>query len=179
MSNTTQADSRFGTRAVRAGLFATLLAYAAGTTVALAQTQPQILGSTSSQFSGSSMPELMINADGTVIVEDLSVASADESDNADAAPADAGLDAMSEDVASAIEPSADNAEVAKPKAAAPAAKSKVEGTVNVDDAQIVDLHVKDEDLANVLEMLSIQSQKNIIASKGVTARVTANLYGVT
>jgi len=51
--------------------------------------------------------------------------------------------------------------------------------VNVDDAQIVDLHVKDEDLANVLEMLSIQSQKNIIASKEVQARVTANLYGVT
>jgi type IV pilus assembly protein PilQ len=51
--------------------------------------------------------------------------------------------------------------------------------VRVDDAMTVDLHVKDEDLANVLEMLSIQSQKNIIASKDVQARVTANLYGVT
>jgi type IV pilus secretin PilQ/predicted competence protein len=51
--------------------------------------------------------------------------------------------------------------------------------VHVDGNQIVDLHVNDEDLANVLEMLSIQSQKNIVASKSVTARVTANLYGVT
>lgn len=51
--------------------------------------------------------------------------------------------------------------------------------VAVDDFMTVDLHVKDEDLANVLEMLSIQSQKNIIASRDVQARVTANLYGVT
>jgi type IV pilus secretin PilQ/predicted competence protein len=51
--------------------------------------------------------------------------------------------------------------------------------VHVDGNQIVDLHVNDEDLANVLEMLSIQSQKNIVASKSVSARVTANLYGVT
>ncbi|MDI1290729.1 MAG: hypothetical protein PSX37_12360, partial [bacterium] len=51
--------------------------------------------------------------------------------------------------------------------------------VSVDDNNIVDLHVNDEDLANVLEMLSIQSQRNIIASKNVSARVTANLYNVT
>lgn len=54
-----------------------------------------------------------------------------------------------------------------------------ESAVTVDDNMTVDLHVKDEDLANVLELLSIQSQKNIIASKDVNARVTANLYGVT
>lgn len=51
--------------------------------------------------------------------------------------------------------------------------------VTIDPNNIVDLHVNDEDLGNVLEMLSIQSQKNIIASKNVSARVTANLYGVT
>ncbi len=51
--------------------------------------------------------------------------------------------------------------------------------VSIDDNNIVDLHVNDEDLANVLEMLSIQSQRNIIASKNVSARVTANLYNVT
>ncbi|HYE61943.1 MAG TPA: hypothetical protein VD997_08090 [Phycisphaerales bacterium] len=51
--------------------------------------------------------------------------------------------------------------------------------VKVDENNIVDLHVNDEELANVLEMLSIQSQKNIVASKAVSARVTANLYGVT
>ena len=46
-------------------------------------------------------------------------------------------------------------------------KDSLEGDseVRVDDNMTVDLHVKDEDLANVLELLSIQSQKNIIASK--------------
>ncbi len=56
---------------------------------------------------------------------------------------------------------------------------QTDNNVVIDDNMTVDLHVKDEDLANVLEMLSIQSQKNIIASKDVQARVTANLYGVT
>ena len=51
--------------------------------------------------------------------------------------------------------------------------------IKVDSNQLVDLTVKDEDLANVLEMLSIQSQRNIIASKDVSASVTANFYGVT
>lgn len=51
--------------------------------------------------------------------------------------------------------------------------------VKVDEHLIVDLHVNDEDLANVLQMLSIQSQKNIVTSKAVSAVVTANLYGVT
>src|SRR5262249_28090051 len=51
--------------------------------------------------------------------------------------------------------------------------------VKVDDHMIVDLHVNDEDLANVLQMLSIQSQKNIVSSKNVSAVVTASLYGVT
>lgn len=51
--------------------------------------------------------------------------------------------------------------------------------VYIDDNSIVDLHVSDEDLSAVLEMLSIQSQRNIVASKNVSARVTANLYGVT
>lgn len=51
--------------------------------------------------------------------------------------------------------------------------------VKVSDHMTVDLHVKDEDLASVLELLSIQTQKNIIASKNVSARVTATLYNVT
>ncbi|HEX2837508.1 MAG TPA: hypothetical protein VHN77_05215 [Phycisphaerales bacterium] len=57
--------------------------------------------------------------------------------------------------------------------------SQQTGDVKVSDDMTVDLHVKDEELAIVLEMLSLQSQKNIIASKDVSARVTANLYGVT
>lgn len=51
--------------------------------------------------------------------------------------------------------------------------------VKVDEHFIVDLHVHEEDLSNVLQMLSIQSQKNIVTSKNVSATVTANLYGVT
>ncbi len=51
--------------------------------------------------------------------------------------------------------------------------------VKVSDHMTVDLHVKDEDLASVLELLSIQTQKNIICSKNVSARVTATLYNVT
>lgn len=43
----------------------------------------------------------------------------------------------------------------------------------------VDITVQDTDLAQVLQMLSIQSQKNIIVSKSVSGTVTANLYNVT
>jgi type IV pilus assembly protein PilQ len=60
-----------------------------------------------------------------------------------------------------------------------AAQPEDDGKVKVDEHLIVDLHVNDEDLANVLQMLSIQSQKNIVTSKSVAAVVTANLYGVT
>lgn len=59
------------------------------------------------------------------------------------------------------------------------ADAKGKADIQVSDAQVVDLHVNDEELANVLEMLSIQSQRNIVASKNVSARITANLYGVT
>jgi type IV pilus secretin PilQ/predicted competence protein len=51
--------------------------------------------------------------------------------------------------------------------------------VSVSEHNTVDLHLKDEDLSNVLELLSLQTQKNIVASKGVTGKVTATLYGVT
>lgn len=51
--------------------------------------------------------------------------------------------------------------------------------VQVTDYGTVTLAVKDTDLAQVLEMLSIQSQKNIITSKNVSATVSANLYDVT
>jgi type IV pilus assembly protein PilQ len=62
---------------------------------------------------------------------------------------------------------------------APAGGDDNVGTVRVTADELVDIHVNDEDLAAVLQMLSIQSQKNIVASKNVSARVTANLYGVT
>jgi len=54
-----------------------------------------------------------------------------------------------------------------------------DANVEVSEYMTVDLHVQDEDLANVLQMLSIQSQRNIVMSSDVSATVTANLYDVT
>lgn len=51
--------------------------------------------------------------------------------------------------------------------------------VSVDKYDLVDLHVNDEDLGRVLQLLSIHSERNIIASKNVSATITADLYGVT
>ncbi len=51
--------------------------------------------------------------------------------------------------------------------------------VKVSEHMTVDLHVKDESIANVLELLSVQSQKNIIASKNVVGKVSADLFNVT
>ena len=51
--------------------------------------------------------------------------------------------------------------------------------VNVSEYMTVDMFVQDEDLANVLQMLSLQSRRNIVASRDIDAKVTANLYGVT
>jgi type IV pilus assembly protein PilQ len=42
----------------------------------------------------------------------------------------------------------------------------------------IDLHVKDLDLTQVLQLLSIQSQRNIIASRNVAGTVSADLYSV-
>lgn len=50
--------------------------------------------------------------------------------------------------------------------------------VNVGSFGEIDLHVKDLDLTKVLQLLSIQSQRNIIASKSVSGTVSADLYGV-
>ena len=51
--------------------------------------------------------------------------------------------------------------------------------VEVTDYGVVDISVQDADLAQVLQMLSMQSRKNIITSKSVSATVTANLFDVT
>ena len=50
--------------------------------------------------------------------------------------------------------------------------------VAVNEYDLVDLHVNNEDLGRVLQLLSIQSQRNILASNNVEASVTADLYGV-
>ncbi len=67
------------------------------------------------------------------------------------------------------------AETAPPDGKPPAAGSGVK----VSEYMTVDIFVQDEDLSNVLQMLSLQSHKNIVASRDVSASVTANLYGVT
>ncbi|HYO07447.1 MAG TPA: secretin and TonB N-terminal domain-containing protein [Tepidisphaeraceae bacterium] len=51
--------------------------------------------------------------------------------------------------------------------------------VSVNDAGTVEIHVNDANLVEVLRMLSLQSQKNIVASKDVRGTITANLYDVT
>ncbi|MBM4017408.1 MAG: hypothetical protein FJ288_03625 [Planctomycetes bacterium] len=47
------------------------------------------------------------------------------------------------------------------------------------DGKIESLHVKNEEIANVLELLSRQCRLNIIASKNIKGKVTADLYDVT
>jgi len=43
----------------------------------------------------------------------------------------------------------------------------------------IELHIKDDELTNVLELLSQQYQLNIVASKGASGKVSADLYNVT
>ena len=43
----------------------------------------------------------------------------------------------------------------------------------------LEIHVSDAELSDVLRMLSAQSQRNIVASVGVTGKVTCNLFDVT
>ena len=61
----------------------------------------------------------------------------------------------------------------------PAPASDATSGVKVSKYLTVDLHVQDEDLANVLQMLSIQSERNIVMSSDISANVTADLYNVT
>jgi type IV pilus assembly protein PilQ len=65
----------------------------------------------------------------------------------------------------------------QPAAAAPAAAGPQ--TVAVKDLGTVEVHVNDASLVEVLKMLSLQSQRNIVASKEVRGTITANLYDVT
>ncbi|MCL4196335.1 MAG: secretin and TonB N-terminal domain-containing protein [Phycisphaerales bacterium] len=58
-------------------------------------------------------------------------------------------------------------------------EEELEGQVEVSAYSTVDIHVQNTDLAKVLQMLSIQSQRNIIVSKNVSGTVSADLYDVT
>ncbi|MCX5661748.1 MAG: hypothetical protein NTW19_18875 [Planctomycetota bacterium] len=60
-----------------------------------------------------------------------------------------------------------------------AAEKLPEGqSINVGSFGQVELHVKDAELTQVLQLLSIQSQRNIVATKSVAGSVSADLYGV-
>ena len=52
-------------------------------------------------------------------------------------------------------------------------------TVHVDTAGTFEIHVQGADLRGVLQLLSTQGQKNIVATQDVAGQVTADLYGVT
>ncbi|MEM7623135.1 MAG: hypothetical protein AAF235_08005, partial [Planctomycetota bacterium] len=52
------------------------------------------------------------------------------------------------------------------------------GAISVNEFEQITLRVVDEDLATVLRLLSIESERNIIVSEAVSARVTAEFYGV-
>lgn len=51
--------------------------------------------------------------------------------------------------------------------------------IHVSPAGRVEMHVNNLALSRVLQMLSIQSRRNIVASRAVSGSVTADLYGVT
>ncbi len=53
------------------------------------------------------------------------------------------------------------------------------GEVSVSPAGIVDLHVSNMDVTDVLRLIADQTRMNIVASRGVQGAVSANLYGVT
>ncbi|MEO1510627.1 MAG: hypothetical protein AAFU70_01010, partial [Planctomycetota bacterium] len=56
---------------------------------------------------------------------------------------------------------------------------ELNGAVTVDQYDLVDLHVNEADLGSVLQLLSLQSQRNIVMNNAIDATVTADLYGVT
>lgn len=62
---------------------------------------------------------------------------------------------------------------------APRSTGIFRGEVAVDEFDLVDLHVNNEDLGQVLRLLSMQSRRNVISSREVNASITADLYGVT
>ncbi|MAY73460.1 MAG: hypothetical protein CMJ31_01820 [Phycisphaerae bacterium] len=53
-----------------------------------------------------------------------------------------------------------------------------QGSVEVNEYDLVEMHVQNERLGSVLQLLSVQSERNIVVSRNVSASVTADLYGV-
>lgn len=71
---------------------------------------------------------------------------------------------------------------AKPVAspAGPAESLDADGPrVKMDEHSTVELHVKNEELANVLQLLGFEAKRNIIVTKNVSAKISADLYSAT
>lgn len=63
-------------------------------------------------------------------------------------------------------------------ATSPPSEEISDEAVKVGDFGEIDLHVKELDIATVLQLLSIQSKRNIIATREVAGTITADLYQV-
>ena len=98
------------------------------------------------------------------------------SSHAETAPAQELKAGNDDPFAPSTQPSSDATPTTQPVAKG---QSVTASQVNVNDAGTVEIHVNDASLVEVLRMLSLQSQKNIIASKEVHGTITANLYDVT
>ncbi|MFI4859732.1 MAG: type II secretion system protein GspD [Phycisphaerales bacterium JB063] len=58
------------------------------------------------------------------------------------------------------------------------AEAAGEGAVEGNDTGTFDIHVKDLDITQVLQLLSIQAERNIVASRDVSGKVSADLFDV-
>jgi type IV pilus assembly protein PilQ len=68
------------------------------------------------------------------------------------------------------------ASAAKSAPAEEAVESADGPKVKVSDQNMVELHVKNEEIASVLQLLGFESKKNIIVTKNVSGKVSADLY---
>lgn len=59
------------------------------------------------------------------------------------------------------------------------APASAKPSVHVSEYMTVDMHLRDESLATVLQMLGMQAERNIVVSANIDATVTADLYGAT
>lgn len=60
----------------------------------------------------------------------------------------------------------------------PPPADNLDNSVQVGPFGQINLHAKDQDITRILQLLSIQSQRNIIVTRGVSGSVTVDLYNV-
>jgi len=139
------------------------LLFMAASSVYFGQAVVAAPGKSESAVNGGKTP----NASDVRLLEELTPAAGDKTDATDNKPTDA---------------KATDVKTSDTKTDAPAkseGRSVSKSEVKVSDEGTVEIHVNDASLVEVLRMLSLQAQKNILASKDVRGTVTANLYNVT